>query len=80
MDRLTLSQDAHVLLRSDAFNRAYDRAHDGIIDTWKKADSHEERETAWHTLKALELVKIALTMNASEAIQTEVKAKALQPR
>jgi len=78
--RLERSQDANVLLHSDAFKRAYARAKERTIAAWAIETNPLERESLWHMLRALELIQSSLIAEASEAIQEEVKAKALQPR
>ena len=74
------SQEAHALLESPAFKRAYQGARARMIAVWENELDPAKRESVWHMLKALEQVKVALVSDASDAIQEEAKAKAERSR
>jgi hypothetical protein len=79
-EKFIKSREAHELLRSPAFERAFAVARQSLFTQWENELEPANRDAYWYTLKALERVKLALVQEATASIQEEAKAKANQPR
>jgi hypothetical protein len=79
-EKFLQSQEAHALLTSPALKRAVEGARTRIVSAWANELDPAKRDSLWHMLKALEQVTVALTTDASAAMQEEAKTKAERPR
>ena len=79
-EKFIKSREAHELLRSPAFDRAFTVARQSLFTQWENELEPANRDAYWYTLKALERVKLALVQEATASLQEEAKTKASQPR
>ena len=56
------------LMANPGYDVAVKAVRDAIVDTWSRAQSTTERESAWHTLQAFDQLQVGLKSFAANGV------------
>ena len=66
MDRQEKNRRAKELLEDEVLKECFEKVEQAHIETWKNSNEPEVRETCWHLLQGVEIVRVQLRSMARD--------------